>query len=68
MAINTDNIIRYNDIMFGIISNALIRDEDIKEKIKKYDIIVVPSIVVDEKHKYMGRLKAEEIKKIITAI
>jgi len=39
--------------------------EEIQEKIKKYDINVVPSIIVDKKHKYIGILQSEEIKKII---
>jgi len=39
--------------------------EEIQEKIKKYDINVVPSIIVDEEHKYTGILTREEIKKII---
>ncbi len=39
--------------------------EEIQEKIKKYDINVVPSIIVDEEHKYTGILKSDEIKKII---
>lgn len=39
--------------------------EEVQEKIKKYDIDVVPSIIVDEEHKYLGILKSEEIKKII---
>ncbi|MFX1455650.1 MAG: thioredoxin family protein [Promethearchaeota archaeon] len=38
---------------------------EIQEKIKKYDITVVPSIIVDEEHKYTGILKSLEIKKII---
>ena len=39
--------------------------ENVQEKIKKYDIDVVPSIIVDEEHKYIGILKSDEIKKII---
>lgn len=39
--------------------------EEIQDKIKKYDIKVVPSIIVDEELKYIGILKSEEIKKII---
>ena len=39
--------------------------EEIQEKIKKYDIKVVPSIIVDEKHKFIGIPKPEDIKKII---
>ena len=39
--------------------------EEVKEKIKKYDITVVPSIIVDEELKYTGILQPEEIKKII---
>ena len=39
--------------------------EEVQEKIKKYDITVVPSIIVDEEHKYTGILQSEEIKKII---
>jgi len=39
--------------------------EEVQEKIKKYDINVVPSIFVDEEHKYTGTLKPDEIKKII---
>ena len=42
--------------------------EEIQEKIKKYDINVVPSIIVDEEHKYIGTLKSDEIKKIIADI
>ena len=38
MAINTDNIVRYNDIMFNILSNALIKDDNIKEKIIKMNV------------------------------
>jgi len=39
--------------------------EEVQEKIKKYDITVVPSIIVDEEIKYTGILQPEEIKKII---
>ena len=39
--------------------------EEIQEKIKKYDIKVVPSIIVDEKHKFVGIPKPEDLKKII---
>jgi len=39
--------------------------EEVQEKIKKYDINVVPSIIVDEEHKHIGILKSDEIKKII---
>ena len=39
--------------------------ENVQKKIKKYDIDVVPSIIVDEEHKYIGILKSDEIKKII---
>jgi len=42
--------------------------EEVQEKIKKYDINVVPSIIVDEEHKYTGILKSDEIKKIIKTI
>ncbi|KKN19027.1 hypothetical protein LCGC14_0949870 [marine sediment metagenome] len=42
--------------------------EEIQEKMKKYDIKVVPSIIVDEEHKYVGILKSDEIKKIIADI
>jgi len=39
--------------------------EEVQEKIKKYDIKVVPTIIVDEEHKYTGTLKSDEIKQII---
>ena len=39
--------------------------EEIQEKIKKYDIRAVPSIIVDEEHKIIGIPKPDEIKKII---
>ena len=39
--------------------------EEVQKKIKKYDINVVPSIIVDEEHKYTGILTPDEIKKII---
>ncbi len=39
--------------------------EEIREKIEKYDIKAVPSIIVDEKHKIIGIPKPDEIKKII---
>ena len=42
--------------------------DDLQEKIKKYDIKVVPTIIVDEEHKYIGTLKSDEIKKIIADI
>lgn len=42
--------------------------EEIQEKIKKYDIKVVPSIIVDEEHKIKGIPKSEDIKKIIADI
>ncbi|MBY8987520.1 MAG: thioredoxin family protein [Candidatus Lokiarchaeota archaeon] len=42
--------------------------EEVQEKIKKYDISVVPTIIVDEEHKYIGNLKSDEIKKIIADI
>ncbi|MFX0060501.1 MAG: thioredoxin family protein [Candidatus Heimdallarchaeota archaeon] len=38
---------------------------DIQEKIEKYDIKAVPSIVVDEQQKIIGIPKPEDIKKII---
>jgi len=41
--------------------------EEVQKKIKKYDINVVPSIIVDEEHKYTGILTPDEIKKIIEA-
>ncbi len=40
--------------------------EDVKEKIEKYDIIAVPSIVVDEEYKVTGIPKPEEINKFIS--
>jgi len=40
-------------------------DEELHEKLTKYNIMVVPTIIVDEEHKYTGILKSEEIKKII---
>ncbi|NVM34125.1 MAG: thioredoxin family protein [Candidatus Lokiarchaeota archaeon] len=39
--------------------------EDTQEKINKYEIKVVPSIIVDEKHKFIGIPKPEDIKKIV---
>lgn len=39
--------------------------EELKEKLTKYNVMVVPTIIVDEKHKYTGVLKPEEIEKII---
>ncbi|MHA1933448.1 MAG: thioredoxin family protein [Promethearchaeota archaeon] len=42
--------------------------EEIREKIKKYGIKVVPTIVVDEQQKYIGNLTSEEITKIISDI
>jgi len=39
--------------------------EEIYEKIKKYDINVVPSTIVNEMQKYIGILKPTKIKKII---
>ncbi|MFW9877962.1 MAG: thioredoxin family protein [Candidatus Thorarchaeota archaeon] len=39
--------------------------EEVQKKIQKYDINVVPSIIVDEEHKYIGILQSEDIKKII---
>jgi glutaredoxin len=39
--------------------------EEIQEKIKKYDITAVPSIIVDEKYKIIGIPKPDEIKDII---
>ncbi|MHA2010442.1 MAG: thioredoxin family protein [Promethearchaeota archaeon] len=39
--------------------------EEIQKKIEKYDINAVPSIIVDEEHKYIGILNPDEIKKII---
>ena len=38
--------------------------EELKEKLAKYDVMVVPTIIVDEEHKYTGVLRSEEIKKI----
>ena len=37
---------------------------EIKEKLEKYDVMVVPTIIVDEKDKYTGTLKPEDFKKI----
>ncbi|MFW9968944.1 MAG: thioredoxin family protein [Candidatus Odinarchaeota archaeon] len=42
--------------------------DKVQEKIKKYDIIAVPSIIVDEKHKIIGIPKPDYIKKIIKEI
>ena len=42
--------------------------ETLKEKLTKYDVMVVPTIIVDEEHKYTGVLKPEEIEKIIADI
>jgi protein-disulfide isomerase len=41
-----------------------IKDE-IKEKLEKYNVMVVPTIIIDEKHKYTGNLNPDDIKKII---
>ena len=41
---------------------------EIQEKIRKYDIKVVPTIIVDEEHKYIGNLTSEEIANIIADI
>ena len=41
---------------------------EIQEKIRKYDIKVVPTIIVDEKHKYIGNLTSEKITEIIADI
>ncbi len=41
---------------------------EIQEKIEKYDIIAVPSIIVDEEHKIIGIPKPDEIKNIISDI
>jgi len=43
-------------------------NEELKEKLTKYDVMVVPTIIVDEEHKYTGVLKSEEIKKIIADV
>jgi len=43
-------------------------NQEIKDKLKKYDIKAVPSIIVDEKHKITGIPNSEEIKKVITQI
>ena len=37
---------------------------ELKEKLEKYNVLVVPTIVVDEKHKYTGNLNPGDIKKI----
>ncbi|MHA1988367.1 MAG: thioredoxin family protein [Promethearchaeota archaeon] len=42
--------------------------EEIQEKINKYDIKVVPTIIVDEKHKYIGMLTQDELTKIIADV
>ncbi|MFX0076260.1 MAG: thioredoxin family protein [Candidatus Hermodarchaeota archaeon] len=39
--------------------------EELKEKLTKYNVMVVPTIIVDEKHKFTGALKVEDIRKII---
>ena len=40
---------------------------EIKEKLTKYDVMVVPTIIVDEKDKYTGNLNSEDIKKIFSS-
>jgi len=42
--------------------------EETQEKIKKYDINVVPTIIVDEEHKYVGNLTSDEVKNIIADV
>ncbi len=42
--------------------------EDILEKIKKYNIKSVPSIIIDEERKIIGIPKPDDIKKIIADI
>ncbi len=42
--------------------------EELKEKLTKYDVMVVPTIIVDEEHKYTGILIPDEIKKIIADV
>ncbi|MFX1307784.1 MAG: thioredoxin family protein [Promethearchaeota archaeon] len=42
--------------------------EEIKKKIKKYEIKAVPSIIVDEEYKIIGIPDSEEIRKIIANI
>ena len=41
-------------------------EKQLHEKVMKYDIKAVPSIVVDEKHKIIGIPEPNEIKKIIS--
>ncbi len=42
--------------------------EEIKKKIKKYEIKAVPSIIVDEEYKIIGIPDSEEIRNIIANI
>ena len=42
--------------------------EELQEKLAKYDVVVVPTIIVDEEHKYTGFLKSDEIIKIIADV
>ncbi len=53
---------KHNIVEYSLMSPI---QEEVQEKIKKYDITVVPSIIVDEEHKYTGILQSEDIKKII---
>lgn len=59
-----DNICENCEIIEYNLQSPL--SEEIKEKLTKYDVMVVPTIIVDEEHKYTGVLKSEEIKKIIS--
>ena len=57
--ISTDNeLIEYN-------LHAPIK-EDVKEKIKMYEIVAVPSIIIDGKHKIVGVPNVNDIKNLLS--
>lgn len=37
---------------------------EVKEKLEKYDVMVVPTIIVDEKDRYTGNLNSADLEKI----
>lgn len=58
-----DNICEECEIVEYNLQSPL--SEELKEKLTKYDVMVVPTIIVDEEHKFVGNLTPEEITKIL---
>ncbi|MHA2035129.1 MAG: thioredoxin family protein [Promethearchaeota archaeon] len=61
-----NNISKNSEIVEYNLQHSI--QEEIQEKIKKYDVTAVPSIIVDEKYKIIGIPEPSEIRKFISDI